>query len=252
MPSPTYENRRLSFGSDAARYDAFRPRYPRMALVWALAGASRKVVDVADVGAGTGALTGGLLDLGLRVRAVEPDAGMLGALAENHPDVERFEGPAEKLPFEDGSLDAIAAGQAWHWFDKPASAAEFGRVLRPGGVVALLWNVRDDRVDWMARLSDLIEGEDSMRASRTEAYDEIAAVHPGVVRADIPHRVTMTPDEIVALTSTFSYVRLRDDADDVYAAVAELLATHPQTRGRRLVDVPYVTAAYRWERPGRE
>ena len=59
----------------------------------------------------------------------------------------------------------------------------------------------------------------------------------------------MTPDQVVALTSTFSYVRLRDDADDVYAAVADLLATHPQTRGRALVDVPYVTAAYRWQRP---
>lgn len=250
MPTPTYENRRLSFGSDAERYDAFRPRYPRMALVWALAGASGTVRDVADVGAGTGALTGGLADLGLSVRAVEPDAGMLATLAERLPDVERHEAPAESLPFEDASLDAVVAGQAWHWFDKPASAAEFRRVLRPGGVVGLLWNVRDDRVDWMARLSDIIEGEDSMRASRTEAYDEIEAVHPGVVRADVPHRIPMTPDQVVALTSTFSYVRLRDDADDVYAAVADLLATHPQTRGRAVVDVPYVTATYRWQRPG--
>lgn len=249
MPAPTYENRRLSFGSEAERYDSFRPRYPRLALVWALAGGSRTVRDVADVGAGTGALTGGLADLGLNVAAVEPDAGMLATLAERLPDVARHEAPAEALPFDDGSLDAVVAGQAWHWFDKQASAAEFERVLRPGGVVGLLWNVRDDRVDWMARLSDLIEGEDSMRASRTEAYDEIAAVHPGVVRADIPHRVAMTPDQVVALTSTFSYVRLRDDADDVYAAVADLLATHPQTRGRSLVEVPYVTAAYRWERP---
>jgi SAM-dependent methyltransferase len=249
VPTPTYENRRLSFGSEADRYDAFRPRYPRLALVWALAGASRTVRDVADVGAGTGALTGGLVDLGLSVRAVEPDAGMLAALGERLPDVERHQAAAESLPFDEASLDAVVAGQAWHWFDKEASAAEFGRVLRPGGVVGLLWNVRDDRVDWMARLSDLIEGEDSMRASRTEAHDEIAAVHPGVVRVDVPHRVTMTPEQVVALTSTFSYVRLRDDADDVYAAVADLLATHPDTRGRRFVEVPYVTASYRWERP---
>ena len=61
-------------------------------------------------------------------------------------------------------------------------------------------------------------------------------MHPGVERADIPHRVPMTPDQVIGLISTYSYVRLREDADDVYAAVRELLATHPDTRGRALVD----------------
>lgn len=249
MTEPTYEERRLSFGSSAAHYDAQRPGYPAYALVWGLHGASRKVVDVADVGAGTGLLTRSLVGLGLDVRAYEPDAGMLDQLGAALPDVERAQAPAESLPLPDASLDAVTAGQAWHWFDPQAAAAEFARVLRPGGVVVLLWNTRDTRVPWIDALSDIVDGGDSYRSNRTEAFEAIDAVHPGVVRADIPHRVFMTPDQVVGLISTYSYVNLRDDRDDVYAAVRELLATHPGTRGRALVELEYVTAAYRWERP---
>jgi SAM-dependent methyltransferase len=249
VTEPTYEDRRLSFGSSAAHYDAQRPGYPAYALVWGLHGATRTVRDVADVGAGTGLLTRSLVDLGLDVRAFEPDAGMLDQLGAALPGVERAQAPAESLPLADGSLDAITAGQAWHWFDPPAAAAEFTRVLRPGGAVVLLWNTRDTRVPWIDALSDIVDGGDSYRSNRTEAFEAIDAVHPGVARADIPHRVPMTPDQVVGLISTYSYIHLREDADDVYAAVRELLATHPDTRGRPLVDMTYVTATYRWVRP---
>jgi SAM-dependent methyltransferase len=249
MSAVTPEERRLSFGETADRYDSLRPSYPDLAVVWALAGTTRTVREVADVGAGTGALTGTLARLGLRVRAAEPDAGMLEVLRSRLPEVDAHVAPAEQLPFEDSSLDAVTAGQAWHWFDPTAAAAEFRRVLKPGGVLALMWNIRDDRSGWMAALSDIVDGEDSLRATRREARDEIDAVHTGVERADIPHRVLMSPEEVVALTSTYSYVRLRQDAEDVYAAVRTLLATHPDTRGRRFVEVPYVTATYRWTAP---
>jgi SAM-dependent methyltransferase len=248
MLTPGFEDRRLSFGSNASTYAARRPGYPTYSLVWALAGAEHPVRDVVDVGAGTGALTSTLVDLGLDVTACEPDAGMLGELSRRLPTVEAIQGQAEALPLPDASVDAVVAAQAWHWFDRVGSATEFTRVLRPGGVLVLLWNVRDDRVPWMAALSDLIDGEDSMRASRTDAWADIAAVHPGVARADVPHRVTSTPEQVVELVSTFSYVRLRPDADRVYDEVRELLATHPDTRGKQLVEVPYVTATYRWRR----
>jgi len=249
VTEPSYDDRRLSFGSSAARYDEQRPGYPAYALVWGLHGATRTVRDVADVGAGTGLLTRSLVDLGLDVRAYEPDAGMLEQLGAALPDVPRAQAPAESLPLPDASVDAVTAAQAWHWFDAPAAAAEFTRVLRPGGVLVLVWNTRDTRVPWMDALSDIVDGGDSFRSNRTEAFEAIDAVHPGVVRADIPHTVLMTPEQVVGLISTYSYVYLREDADDLYAAVRELMATHPQTRGRALVEFPYVTATYRWVRP---
>jgi len=259
--APTAEQRRLSFGAAAAEYAAARPGYPAEAVRWVLDGAARPVSDVADVGAGTGALTRTLVDLADRVTAYEPDPGMLEQLHEALPGVETAVARAESLPTGDGSLDAVLAAQAWHWFDHAAAAAEFARVLRPGGVVGLVWNVRDSRVPWMGALQDIIGGEDSMRLVATESTQtvleqeeraglaELDAFLPGVERATFPHMIAMTPDQLVRLTSTYSYVRLSPRADELYAAVRDLLATHPDTVDRETVDVAYVTATYRWRRP---
>ena len=81
-------------------------------------------------------------------------------------------------------------------WDNPAASREFVRVVRPGGVIGLLWNVRDDRVPWMGRMSDIVDGEDSMRASRTDALAEIREVHPDVEQRDFSHVVVMTPEDM--------------------------------------------------------
>lgn len=249
MTRPEFEARRLSFGAESAAYADHRPGYPDAAVGWVLAGATRPVREVADVAAGTGALTRSLVRRGLAVTAYDADPLMLAELERRVPGVPTRAAAAEALPLPDGSVDAVLVGQAWHWFDKPAAARELERVVRPGGVIGLLWNVRDSRVPWMGELQELIDGEDAMLASRSGARDEIAAVHPRVEAADFPHTVPMTPDQVLGLLSTFSYVRLRADADEVYAAVRHLLATHPDTAGRNVIDVPYVTATYRVPRP---
>lgn len=258
--APTPDQRRLSFGAAAADYAAARPGYPSDAVRWVLDGAAGQVRDVADVGAGTGALTRTLTTLAERVTAYEPDAGMLEQLHAALPGVTTAVARAEALPAPDASFDALLAAQAWHWFDHAVAAAEFTRVLRPGGVVGLVWNVRDSRVPWMAALQEVIGGEDSMRLVATESTQsileqeeraglaEIDAFLPGVERATFPHTIAMTPEQLVRLTSTYSYVRLSPRADELYAAVRELLATHPDTAGRETVDVAYVTATYRWRR----
>jgi SAM-dependent methyltransferase len=245
VTEPSFEDRRLSFGSEASSYADLRPGYPPEAARWILDGAELAVREVADVGAGTGAFTRVLVDLGLAVTAYEPDPGMLAELAVRVPDVPRAVAQAESLPLEDWTVDAVTVAQAWHWFDKTAAGHEFVRVVRPGGVIGLLWNVRDDRVPWMGLMSDIVDSEDSMRASRVDALAEIRAIHPDVEQADFSHVVAMSPDDIVRLASTFSYVRLRSDSASVYSALRELLATHPDTAGRDLIDVPYVTATYR-------
>jgi hypothetical protein len=128
--------------------------------------------------------------------------------------------------------------------------------VRPGGVAALLWNVRNSRVPWMGELQSIIGGEDSMQLVAGEstqdvltreraATADIAQFLPGVERATFEHVVPMSPEAVVGLVGTFSYVRLSPRADELYAEVRDLLATHPDTRGHDVVDVAYVTATYR-------
>jgi SAM-dependent methyltransferase len=142
-----FERSRLSFGSVADVYDLTRPSYPPEAARWMLGDAP---VRVADIGAGTGIFSRVLADLGHDVVAVEPDDDMRRKLAETSPGIEALEGSAEKIPLPDASLDAVTAAQAFHWFDHESASAEIARVLRPGGVLATIWNREDESVDWVA------------------------------------------------------------------------------------------------------
>lgn len=112
---------------------------------------------VVDVAAGTGKLTRLLVPAGAAVVAVEPSEAMRAQLARAVPGVAVFDGTAESLPLDSGSADAIVAGQAFHWFDGERALREIHRVLRRGGGLGMLWNVRDRTVEWTARLADLTE-----------------------------------------------------------------------------------------------
>ncbi|MFD0077324.1 class I SAM-dependent methyltransferase [Streptomyces sp. NPDC127166] len=149
------QNERLrhasSFGAAAVAYAEHRPDYAEAAVDWALASAPG--MRVLDLGAGTGKLTATLAARGAEVVAVEPDPAMLAELRRALPDVQALQGGAEAIPLPDGSVDAVVAGNAMHWFDMAVAGPEIARVLAPRGVLAGLWNVMDDAVDWVAGLA---------------------------------------------------------------------------------------------------
>jgi SAM-dependent methyltransferase len=126
-----------SFGLDPERYDRARPRYPD-ALVEAIVAASPGP-DVLDVGCGTGIAARQLQAAGCQVLGVEPDTRMADFARRSGLQVEvaTFEAwdPAGR------AFDAVIAGQTWHWIDPVAGAAKAAQVLRPGGRLALFWNV---------------------------------------------------------------------------------------------------------------
>ena len=249
VTEPAFEDRRLSFGAWATTYADHRPGYPTDAVTWVLDGATRPVREVADVGAGTGALTRTLVDLQRTPIACEPDLAMLDELGRRMPGVEQHMSYAETLPLADDSVDAVVVGQAWHWFDHAAASTEFARVVRPGGVLGLLWNLRDVTPDWARELADLIGGEDTMqspmRDEEAATYVQLGEGWGQVELRRFHHEVEMDADSLVALIATYSYVTLRPDAEDVYAAVRELTRTHPDLAGRDRFPLPYVTTAYR-------
>ncbi len=151
------------FGRRAEDYAAARPGYPR-ALTQALIerGHLARGGTVADVGCGTGLLSRLFLDAGCRVLGVEPNAPMREAARRILASDEAFhpvDGRAERTTLDDASVDLIAAGQAFHWFDPDAARAEFARILRPGGSVVLVWNVRrDDAGAFMRDYERLLRG----------------------------------------------------------------------------------------------
>ncbi|MFD9225705.1 class I SAM-dependent methyltransferase [Streptomyces sp. NPDC060064] len=150
--------RALSFDSAAAQYDAARPGYPPALFdtVEELTGRPLKGSRVIDVGAGTGIATRLLRDRGARVTAVEPGPGMADQLRRGLPDIPLVRGLGDALPLADGCADLITYAQSWHWTDPARSAPEALRVLRPGGALALWWNVSDPDVSWIAAQDERI------------------------------------------------------------------------------------------------
>ena len=168
------ERLRFSFGAAAAAYAEHRPDYARAAVRWALERAPGP--RVLDLGAGTGKLTAVMAALGADVIAVEPDPAMLAELRRALPDVRVLPGRAEAIPLPDASVDAVLVGHALHWFDMAVAGPEIARVLVPGGILAGLWNVFDDRFDWVAGLervsgSAAIGPRDTLSSWRAETAD---------------------------------------------------------------------------------
>jgi SAM-dependent methyltransferase len=130
------------FGRAAEAYERGRPGYPEAAVGFIAArfglGPRRVVIDLA---AGTGKLARQLAGTGVRVVAVEPVRAMRKLIPAG---IEAVEGTAEAIPCGDGTADAVTCAQAFHWFAPEAALAEIHRVLRPGGGLAIVTNVRDE------------------------------------------------------------------------------------------------------------
>lgn len=207
--------RARSFGAAADVYESARPGYP-VAAVRDLLGPNP--LDVLDLGAGTGKLTRTLAAEAHRVTAVDPSAEMLAALRRAVPGVPTRIGSAESLPVDDGSFDAVVAGQAYHWFDPAVAVPEIARVLRPGGVVGLLWNSRDEDVPWIARFGELVGSEDASTALVAPVLEPLFG--PASVRW-YDHVQELSVDRLVDLAHSRSSLLVMSDADRV-ARLAEV------------------------------
>ncbi len=204
------------FDRNAAEYERARPGYPPELLDVLHRdlgiGAGSRVCDLA---AGTGKLTRLLVDVGATVVAVEPVAGMRSQLAAVLPDVEVRDGTAEQLPFDDGSLDAVTVAQAFHWFRFDEALAEIGRVLRPGGGLAIVFNRRDDSVPWVGEWSRVIDWHQRTVSSyqRTDWEAELVAAGYADVRASTIHWVQPIDRAILAdRVRSISYIAVMDEA----------------------------------------
>jgi SAM-dependent methyltransferase len=245
-PDPALWTRRASsFGATAAAYAAHRPDYAPDAIRWCLSGAHRRVVDALDLAAGTGALTAGLVAAGVSVVAVEPDGAMLAELRRMQPGVPALNGRAEAIPMRDETVDAVLIGTAFHWFDAGRALPEIARVLRPGGVLALLYNKDDVSVDWVAELGKAARSSVSTPPDDAEWTPSYPGFGPVTV-ASFAHRHRRTAESLTATIGTHSHTLVISAAEraELLARVRHLLASHPETAQGEF-DYPLTTIAGR-------
>jgi SAM-dependent methyltransferase len=206
-----HEEAARGFQQGADAYERGRPGYPPDAVRWLREelslGPGRTVLDVA---AGTGKLTRELVASGAVVIAVEPVPAMRAVLERVVPEARALAATAELLPVGDGSVDAITAASAFHWFDGSAAAAEFHRVLRPGGRLALVWNRR--RLDQpIHRAVDEIIGRYRRRTPSHHRGEwrvplESSRLFVAAAQREVPFEQVLDADRFVDRFSSISYV----------------------------------------------
>ena len=251
MKDQVHHSAAAGYKTAAETYVKGRPDYPPAVTDWLT---STLDLDghktVIDLGAGTGKFTGRLVATGAQVIAVEPVAQMLEKLSANWPDVLAVSAMATDLPLPDASVDAVVCAQAFHWFASTEALDEIARVLKPGGKLGLIWNLRDTKVGWVPKLDAIVNArEGDTPRYYTGAWRKVFP-HPafGPLQAEhFHHGHTGSPEDVIfnRVRST-SFIAALPDAERarIDEQLRALVASDPELRGRDVMTVPYETAAF--------
>ena len=236
-----------AFAGQGADYDRLRPGYPDAvldAMLAPLAG-SAPTLRAIDLGAGTGKLSSALAERGLEVTAVDTSEAMLEVARARGRTIAAGSlsthlARAEETGLPAASAELVTVAQAWHWFDAEEASAEVARLLAPGGVLALVWNMLDVTIPWVHRLSRIMHAGDIHRE------DFAPTVGPELELTDrraITWEDPMPTQDVIDLARTRSYVITAPEErrQKVLANLDWYLHDHlGHARGAR-VGVPYRT-----------
>ena len=230
--------------SNGALYDASRPDYSRDAVAHVVSCLALDAsAHVLDLGAGTGIFSRQIAPYVSRVTAVEPSASMRESLSRRSPSIDVRDGRDVAIPLPSRSVDAVVVAQAFHWFDAPRALLEIHRVLTEGGGLALIWNDRDDTVEWVAQVTSVLA---RVRPPDLEGARDVASVRESglfteMSHARFSHAQVLTRDALSRLIASRSYVSVLDEGSRarLLRDVARVVEALPEP-----LRLPYVTDVY--------
>jgi len=249
---PIHSAAATGFQKEAERYQRGRPDYPAEVATWLREAIRLDPGKTAvDLGAGTGRFTRWVAATGAGVIAVEPVEAMREQLSQlGLVGVTVEAGSADAIPLPEASVDTVVCAQAFHWFSTDSAVEEIHRVLKPGGVFGLIWNVRDESVPWVAELTRLIapyEG-DAPRFASGEWRKCFPAVGFGPLQQTAFDHSHRGPAEqvIVDRTLSVSFIASLSDEEkqEVTRNLHDLIARTPELTGKAEVTFPYRTEVF--------
>ena len=211
-----------------------------------------------DLAAGTGKWTRELrARTSAKILAVEPLPAMRREFRRVVPGVRVIAGTAERMGLPDASVDLVTVAQAFHWFDAERALREVRRVLRPGGGLALVWNVREQSSGWRRKVLQLCQHYEDPSVPRRSWDRWRRAFRPGAGFSPLRvryfhHRQRLTPELVVERYLSVSYLANLPPVRqaEFVARLRALLASHPGSRGRKTLVLPYTTEVFYVRRRG--
>ena len=230
--------------ADGSRYESARPGYPRDAVEHMVERLGvRDARIVVDVGAGTGLFTRELVPYCSELIAIEPSIGMRAEFDRLQLGVRALDGRGEALPLDDHTVDVITVAQAFHWLDAPRALEEFTRVLVGGGGVGLIWNERDESVDWVDQMSRAMQWYE--KQPYEVGMDFVPVLRAGglvdVERRTFGHAQVVDKATLFRRVLTTSYIAVMDQREQqaILDDVAEVVRGLDEP-----LSLPYVTTTY--------
>lgn len=246
-----HEKAAIGFDRAGDQYERGRPEYPQSAVDFLISKIGiTSSSTVVDLGAGTGKFTKLLLPTKAKILAVEPVEGMRNKFSALLPTVTMLDGTAETIPLPNHSVNAVIVAQAFHWFNGPAALREIHRVLKPNGRIGLIWNSRDESLNWVNELTKIIDPHEGgapryKSMNWKEAFDASHLFSP-LELSHFSYVQQGTVETIVDRIGSISFISALHEAkrNQVLDQVRGLVNRYLDNKTETTVSLPYRTDVY--------
>ena len=246
-----HEAAEKGFQVAAEAYERGRPEYPQEAIDFLIRtlGISSGTT-VVDLGAGTGKFTRLLVPSGARIMAIEPVEGMISKFISLLSRIEILPGTAETIPLSSSSVDVVTVAQAFHWFQAESALREIHRVLKPRGKLGLVWNVRNESVEWVARITDIIDpfqgNTPRYKTSQWRQAFEKTDLFTPLSKSVFKHIHQCEYEDVINRVASISFIAALSSTEKqkVLNEVREFLEHHWMTKGKEKIGFPYRTDVF--------
>lgn len=244
------------FASHAELYQHVRPSYPAEITTWLSTHLQLKQDDhLLDLGAGTGKFLANLTQISQHVYAAEPIQEMLEQLRLHYPQVHSVQALSQQLPFADNTFDAVLCAQSFHWFANPESLKEIHRVLKPKAALALIWNQRDERVDWVKALADyIVQYEADTPRFHNQQWKKVFEQQTLFRAVDLQtfnHQQSGLVQDVVIkrlLSTSFIAAMPEQQQQHMQQRFEQIMLSYTAKHPHDQIDFPYTTYAYFYEK----
>ena len=260
MPEPEeidWKQVSQSFDTVADLYDAHRPVYPQELVDSAIAlSGIPQGGRILEIGSGTGKATRLFAARGYAIHCIEPGGNMLAVAArslQGDPRVTFEQARFEDWPEPAAEFDLVVSAQAFHWVPKEAGYPKAARALKPGGSLALIWNMSTGVDGTVGEEMDQVYHTIVPELGSPQTYNEetirqvIADITDSgcfgpVTVKRFPWTQVYRTAEYLGLTNTYSDHLLLPDSkrQRLFAALAAVIDAHGGSLERQYVAVLYV------------